>query len=748
MKKKLLKLKQKNGYSLVEVLVVVLIMSFLMITIMGLFSYSVKIVSENRLRAAALALTDQKLELIKNLSYNDVGTLGGIPAGTLLQSEVVTFNGGTYTITTQVIYIDDPADGILGVDPSELSGTDYKKVKVKASWTGPFGNKSASQITNVSPRRNQDEPDKGSISILVFNANGDPVPQADIRIMATVGTTTIDITAQTNNQGRLVLPGAPAAQNAYSISTTKAGYSTDKTCAILAGGASCEPAEGNPSPTKPHASVVAGGLTEISFAIDVLSTLRVKTLRQSLPTQWIINTDATAFDQDNPAITVCENGNYIFTWRDFRQNNNPRIYAQMYDVNLTPLWNQDLAITTSNNQNNPDVINDKNCNTYVTWNDDRNGNQDAYYEKFNTVPASEWSGSKKLSTGAEAADQTFPQIVFGTTPPFAYLSWLDARDGATDIYSQKINPNTGALQWSPEVKINVYNGVAPVQNKPRIAIDSSENLIFVWQDSRNGNNDIFMQKMDKNGNVLWAQDIKINTDATTAEQTKPAFAIGSTTPSFYYTVWQDERNGNSDIYSQKYDSSGVKVWGNDMKINSDSGSAMQENPVITEDRNGNFYIVWEDSRNGNSDIYLQKIDPDGNKLISFDVRINSSITGEQENPDIYINKDGYPVITWQDNSNGDYDVRAAVFGIDPETITPVGNVPITITGTKHIGENPVIFKYVQNFITDSGGNVTINNIEWDSYSIIAGGYTILRTEPNLPVFVNPAQTVDLVLNLQ
>lgn len=736
-----------RGFTLIEVLLTIFIISISIITVLGMFTYGLKSANENRYKTEAMTLAEQKIEIIKNLPYNDVGTISGIPTGAIAQNENITVNSKVFAVATQITYIDDVADGILGVDPSELAGTDYKKVKVKVSWVGPFGNKDISLISNIAPKRNQNELDKGTLSILVFDSSGTPVPQANITIDATFGTTTIDIDAQTNSQGRLVFPGAPAGQKAYAITATKAGYSTDKTCATNAGGSDCLP-NGNPVPTKAHASIVAGDISEISFAIDVLSNITVKTIRQTIPSEWIINTDASAFDQDNPSMSLCDNGNYIFTWRDFRQNNNPRIYGQMYDVNLTKLWTPDLAITTSNNQNNPDVVNDKNCNTYVTWNDDRNGNQDIYYEKYNTVPASDWSGSKKVNTSAESADQSLPQIVFGTTPPFAYIVWLDSRDGAHDIYSQKINPNTGALSWSPEVKVNIYNGTASIQNKPKIYIDSSDNLNFTWQDNRNGNNDIFAQRMDKNGNILWSNDVKINSDTTTADQIKPSFAVSSSTPFFLYYVWQDNRNGNEDIYAQKYDPAGTKIWTDDIKINSDTGSAIQENPVITEDKNGDFYIVWQDNRNGSDDIYMQKINSDGAKQIAFDVRINDTTSNSQENPDIYVNATGYLVVVWQDNNSGNYDIKAAVYGSDPETITNVANVPLVIHGAKKIGENPILYKFNQGYTTNSTGDLTVNGIEWDNYTITATGYTILRSEPNQPVVVNPSQTIDIILNLQ
>lgn len=739
--------RNSSGFTLIEVVMAIVILAMLVTTILGIFIYALRLVSDNRHHTNAITLAEQKMEIIRNLPYNDVGTIGGIPSGNIPQKENIVYNNALYEVKTHIVYKDDPADGILGVDPEELSGTDYKKVRIEVVWNGPFGQKSVVAISNIAPRRNQDEEGTGTLSVLVFDASGIPVPQADVSIDASIGTTTIDIDAQTNNEGRLIFPGAPAATNAYQIVVTKNGYSTDRTCAIDNNGSSCTDSEGNPNPTRPNASVIEGELTEVSFAIDLLSTLMIKTLSQSQPAEWIINTDTTSFDQDHPSLTICNNGFFIFSWRDFRQSGNPRIYAQMYDQNLIAQWSPDLAITTSNNQNNPDIAHDNNCNTYVVWNDDRNGNQDIYFEKYDSTPASVWSGAKKINTQADSADQTFPQILINASSTHAYIVWQDARNDTSDIYAQKFDMNGNSL-WANEIKINTDTGSA-TQESPKIMQDKNESMYFVWNDDRSGNHDIYAQKYDSNGIKLWNTDKKINTDTTTSDQINPSFIVSSSSPQYLYIVWQDKRNGDDDIYAQKYDLQGSKIWTDDIRINSDSGNAIQEYPVIVEDHSGNLYIVWQDNRNGTTDIYMQKIDSQGNKLINFDVRIHPTSAGIQEQPDAFINIDGNLTVTWQDDSSGNFDIKAAVYQSDPQNIINMPHIPLTITGSKTIGNNPIIYKFSQSFTTDSNGDLTMNNIEWDSYTItVGGGYTLKQSEPAQPILVNPQETVTIYLNVE
>jgi len=64
-------------------------------------------------------------------------------------------------------------------------------------------------------------------------------------------------------------------------------------------------------------------------------------------------------------------------------------------------------------------------------------------------------------------------------------------------------------------------------------------------------------------------------------------------------VWEDDRNGNKDIYFGKVDEFRELSAYTGKQITTNPAS--QEKPSISGD-----YIVWQDYRNGNWDIYLYK----------------------------------------------------------------------------------------------------------------------------------------------
>lgn len=97
-------------------------------------------------------------------------------------------------------------------------------------------------------------------------------------------------------------------------------------------------------------------------------------------------------------------------------------------------------------------------------------------------------------------------------------------------------------------------------------------------------------------------DFEVNENVGRCDHYDPRIATAS--DGSYIVIWEDNRNGNSDIYAQRYNSSGTKVGAN-LLVNDDGGSSYQLYPSIAMDGSGNFVITWEDERNGNSDIYAQ-----------------------------------------------------------------------------------------------------------------------------------------------
>lgn len=260
------KISKQQGFSLVEVLVGILLVVVIFVGIINAFSLTLKVVSQSKARITALSLAGKRIEQIRNLSYNNVGTIGGIPSGLIPQIETKTLNSITFTITTSIINIDDSFDNKA---PTDTVPNDYKRAKVKISWVGKVGGE-AILLTDIAPKGIETTAGGGTIMMFVQNASGIGVGQAEVRIVNNSVSPPIDASYLTDDYGYLALPGAPTSTEAYKITVQKTGYSQERSYGR----------EEIANPLKPHLSVYVGQLTEPSFSIDQLATLNVETRAQ------------------------------------------------------------------------------------------------------------------------------------------------------------------------------------------------------------------------------------------------------------------------------------------------------------------------------------------------------------------------------------------------------------------------------------------------------------------------------------
>jgi hypothetical protein len=326
-----------------------------------------------------------------------------------------------------------------------------------------------------------------------------------------------------------------------------------------------------------------------------------------------VNDDAgTAWQWRHPAIAMIDSGSFVITWMDGR-NGSWEIYAQIYESSGTPSdtnfkVNDNIILNAS--LWDPAIAGDGSGNFVITWDDNREGNSDIYAQRFNSsdIPL---GSNFKVNDDAGTAWQEFPAIAQDGSGNFV-ITWHDYRNGNYDIYAQRYNSSSTPI--GSNFKVNDDIGTAS-QLIPAIAQDGSGNFVITWYDYRNGDYDIYTQRYDSVGTPK-GSNFKVNDDAGTAWQYFPTIAQDGS--GNFVITWVDERNGNSDIYAQRYNYSGTPISSN-FKVNDDIETASQLIPAIAQDSSGNFIITWEDYRNGeypyyNPDIYAQKYYSSGNPI--------------------------------------------------------------------------------------------------------------------------------------
>lgn len=275
---------------------------------------------------------------------------------------------------------------------------------------------------------------------------------------------------------------------------------------------------------------------------------------------------------------------------------------------------------------------------------------DEFVQGITAAPSVTWAASAQINTVGTGV-QDHPAIALGseTPAPATYLIWDDARSGNTDIYFSRRDPASGI--WStPNVRVSDTSTRA--QLNPAISLDSSSNAYAVWQDERNGNGkpDIYSSKRTAGSGTWSSPNTKVNDDAGGgggAIQRNPR--IAGTAAGMETAVWVDLRSSQNNIYSAQLTTAGGTTWGANKKV-TDNTAATKDLPDVTVGSDGTAYAVWQDSRNGNADIYFAKLAPGGGgPWTTPNIKISDDPgTAAQTNARIGIDGSGNLTVAWLD----------------------------------------------------------------------------------------------------
>lgn len=303
-----------SGFTIIEILITIFVIGTVVVGLFGLFILSLRTSQESERRLVAVGLANEKMELVRNLPYVDVGTTGGVPSGPIAQEESVVRNQLEYTVKTDIRYVDDEYDGEVasgtqedekitichrpgtpaeqtlevpasaldahlahgdtqgacgsggeGTPPGDEYNADYKQVRVEVTWNSNLDAQPVVLVTYVAPQGIEGGQLGGTLDFLALNASGEGIAGADVTLVNNETNPVISIATQTNSEGRLVLPGLPESADSYEISVTKAGYTTEQTYDTSATFV--------PDTTHSHMSMVLREVSSKTFVIDLLSSI-------------------------------------------------------------------------------------------------------------------------------------------------------------------------------------------------------------------------------------------------------------------------------------------------------------------------------------------------------------------------------------------------------------------------------------------------------------------------------------------
>lgn len=328
--------------------------------------------------------------------------------------------------------------------------------------------------------------------------------------------------------------------------------------------------------------------------------------------------------------------------------------SSSHNYQYTIHWKENGTMVNATSGSNRFALStsDGNGGAIIVWTFDNGPDNDISIQKLDENGEFGW-GQTQIIICDEIGNQGAASIISDGMGG-AIVCWGDMRGADNDIYIQRVDTD-GNILWKDNGTL--VCGAVEEQTFSRLASDEEQGAFVVWRDYRNSNDyNIYLQHVNSTGNATWVDNgIAICND--TNLQTSPM--ITSDGMGGCIVAWLDDRSGDSyDIYTQRVNKSGDIYWKNNgtvIKNATGDGDSVQ----IISDGMGGAVLVWEDRRVDTGDIYAQHINAAGITQWRKNGTAICNATQNQNSPELVIDSNGDVFLTWRDNRPGaNYNVYA------------------------------------------------------------------------------------------
>jgi len=432
--------------------------------------------------------------------------------------------------------------------------------------------------------------------------SSDGVPRGDnfvIRYEAGSNLVFPDVAYDTNNQRYLVVWEDDDENDVEGQLLDQNGNAVGVTFNVLDGGDS-DPAAKPSVAFHPPTSTYFVAYRRGTLGNYDIEGRRVSANGSVFATEYAICTETG--DQTNPDVSVnpAAGGDFLIVWEDGRAAAD-RIYGtRLYDTTWFLGTEFVISAHATEARTNPAVAFSPDADEWLVV-FERDASSDSQIVGRRVTSAGAVTGANFGICG-DAEDQTEPAVAYNTDNDQFLVVWRDERDAATtDIYGRRVASGGGTAG-----AVFAINAASGTQFGPAVAASPAAPgyLVLFTNLSSTVVEDIVGQRVTISGALKGAAFV---VSVPLGNQKQPAMAFNSVDEE-YLVVWHDQRDGDLNIYGQRVDLDG-SVLGPSFAICDESD--IQLRPDVTYNLDTNQYLViWEDRR-ADADIYGQRVNADG-----------------------------------------------------------------------------------------------------------------------------------------
>ncbi|MCG3117956.1 MAG: hypothetical protein ALAOOOJD_00081 [bacterium] len=294
------------------------------------------------------------------------------------------------------------------------------------------------------------------------------------------------------------------------------------------------------------------------------------------------------------------------------------------------------------------LVSDGQAGAFVIWHDKRDGRVAIYAQHVNQLSQPTWKTDGILVATSTKDQLALTALADGKNGFLVF--WQDLRNDTGDIYGQRVDANGNLLWNAAGVEVNRATGK---QSEPQAVSDGEGGAFVLWREFKTGNEDIAVQRLDGDGKIQLDAAGKVVAQGL-ANQTLGA--VQATHDGGFVAIWSDNSAGLARIAARRFDAKANPLWLAPAYMTTIRST--QTAPAAYYDGRGNTFVVWSDDRNRHEDLFAQKIDAAGLPQWGLLGVTICKAANDQTNAQMIGDGSGGIFVAWEDRRSGKMDIYA------------------------------------------------------------------------------------------
>lgn len=362
--------------------------------------------------------------------------------------------------------------------------------------------------------------------------------------------------------------------------------------------------------------------------------------------------------------SINNNGYFITAWIDYESDSEYKVYARILNEENNPV--SESIITDddefSSLEQNPDLTVFEDGSSVIVWTDRRERSYKSYFQRINENGELIGSNTQAMPSGS----QYYPQVTKLAENNFVVL-WRQYYSGIfnqNEIVAQKFYKSGEKIGDSFLISSNEIQGAA---DDPDLISNNKGEFIAAWEKRINGTYRIFAKKFDADG-MLVSDLIKVSQD-TTLNYYRPQVGIDSL-GNFAIAYYGYTTNGYK-VFLNRYNSNAQLI--DSVLYVDDKSIQSQYYPSISVNKNGACVIAWMDYRTPNGVYFRKYEDITSNNGLNLIDSSFAVFEYSMSNcsPKVSLNDSGSFIISWNEYNSAFNDLKFRLFDADLLPITDV-----------------------------------------------------------------------------